>query len=183
MATIQPGPPSRVHDERSEGRNNIFLVAAIYGPEAAGPVRVRNMSPRGALIEGSALPSEGSAVRLSRGSLSVAGCIAWQSAGRAGVRFDTTIAVADWLPGGQRPQQQKIDAAVHAYKNGAALLASASPSLAIDLRAELLDLEQMLRRLGEELVRDSAVCERHLTGIQSIDIAAQKLAVLAARQN
>ena len=180
LTALPAEPDERAADERGEGRSNIFLVATIYAAQGSGPVRIRNMSPGGALVEGGALPSEGSPVRLSRGSLGVAGCIAWQSGNRAGVRFDCRVAVADWLPRGHRPPQQAIDEAVHAYRSGARMPPARSPAPVVDLRAELTGLEQTLRRIAEQLARDSAVCERHLTGIQSIDVAAQKLAGLAA---
>jgi len=60
---------------RVESRSNIFVMATIYAPGGSTPVRVRNMSRTGALVEAPVLPAAGSRVRLSRGSLTVVGDI------------------------------------------------------------------------------------------------------------
>jgi hypothetical protein len=57
---------------------------------------------------------------------------------------------------------------------------SLTPKRANDVRNELLDLEQTLRRVAEDLAQDMPTCERHLAQIQLIDVAAQRLAALAA---
>jgi hypothetical protein len=164
---------------RTEARSNIFVAAMLASAETSGPVRIRNMSPLGALIESGAVPPEGARVRLSRGSLLASGTIAWQNGSRAGVRFDSVIRVADWLPRGSRNHQQKIDEAVHSYKLGIVPSSLASPE-ARDLRSELLNLEQSLRRIAEDFARDMLVCELHLDNVQLIDVAAQTLARVAA---
>jgi hypothetical protein len=131
------------------------------------------------------LPAAGSPVRVSRGSLTASGIVAWHSGNRAGVRFDSAISLADWLPRGVRTQQQQIDELVYSHKGGTsapgmAAAGSLTPSRANDVRNELLELEQTLRRVAEDLAQDMPTCERHLAQIQLIDVAAQRLAALAA---
>lgn len=178
LATIPPpGPPD---DERADARSNIFVVAAIHCAGTSGPVRIRNMSARGALIEGGSLPGEGVLFRLSRGSLAASGTVVWQAGNRAGIRFHSAVSVADWLPRGHRPQQQRIDEAVHAYKTDARVPAPTDHDVApADCATALAEIETMLRRVAEELASDALACDRHVAAIQSIDVAAEKLAVIA----
>ena len=84
----------------SRPRSNIFVMATLYAAGGSTPVRVRNMSRSGALVEASALPPAGTGVRLCRGSVSVAGEVMWVDEHKAGLRFASPTAAADWLPGG-----------------------------------------------------------------------------------
>jgi hypothetical protein len=52
-------------------------MATIYTDNGSMPVRLRNLSAKGALAEGSDLPSVGEKVRLCRGSLEIAGELVW----------------------------------------------------------------------------------------------------------
>jgi len=166
---------------RAETRSNIFVAATIVSARASGPVRIRNMSSLGALVEGSVMPPEGERVQISRGSLQVSGIVVWQSGSRAGIRFDRTVSIADWLPRGSRTQQHRIDEAVHAYKSGSAECTTpVSASAVVDLRTALRNLEETLRSVAEDLARDAWVRERHLTNVQLIDVAAQRLAQLTS---
>ena len=118
LAADAPSAPDPAH-QRAEVRNNMFVVAVLYGAGGSVPVRVRNMSRGGALVESADTPGEGQHVRLSRGSLSVRGHIAWQRDNRAGIRFDTAIDVSDWLPLGARPTgQQRVDEIVQDRRAG-----------------------------------------------------------------
>jgi hypothetical protein len=179
----EPPVQSSDSDARTEARSNIYVAAKIASAEACGPVCIRNLSATGALIEGGVLPPQGSRIRVSRGSLSTTGTIAWREANRAGVRFDSAVSVAAWLPRGPRTQQQRIDEAVHAFKNGSAPLSSvqAAANSGMDIANELRDLEQKLRAVAEQLSGDVLVCERHLAAVQVIDIATNRLAELATK--
>jgi PilZ domain len=174
---------------RSEPRSNIFLVATLAAQGASGTVRVRDLSSSGALIEGDALPSVGAALRLTRGSLTVSGYVAWVKDNRAGVRFDSTVTVADWLPNGNRPTaQQQVDEIVQVYKARPAaeerraepLPARASGVLhPAKVARELIELQEALNAVAEKLVEDVATAERHAGALQTLDITAQKLGLLA----
>jgi len=93
---------------RLDGRSNIFVTATLYAAGGSTPVRIRNMSRSGALVEASALPPAGTGVRLCRGSISVAGEVIWVDARKAGLRFASPTAAADWLPGGKRGMGQQL---------------------------------------------------------------------------
>ena len=56
-------------DPRTNFRSNVFLVAALKTLEGTVPVRVRNLSATGALLEGDGLPGDAVGVLLERGQL------------------------------------------------------------------------------------------------------------------
>jgi hypothetical protein len=171
-------------EHRIESRNNIFVMATVYSGSSSIPVRVRNMSRSGALIEAAALPPTGTPVRLSRGSLNVTCAIMWVDRGRAGLHFATPVAVSDWLPQGKRGSgQQLIDEVVHQTLLGRAPIAASDSPLSRPngtLAGELGELRQLLERAGEELAMDNMVTAHHLAALQMIDGVAQALARLAA---
>ena len=180
---MDPAPTSEL---RLEPRTNLFVVATLYAAEGSTAVRIRNMSPEGALIEGVALPPVGSAVQLCRGSLSAAGCVVWIEDRKAGVRFSGRIAVAEWLPSGKAGTGQMLaDELVHQARLGAMAKPQPAPAPANTISSagedELLRLCRSLEEAGEELAADAAIAERFPGPLQAIDMAAQALAKLAAR--
>ena len=173
-----------IPDNRLELRNNIFVMAALYAVGRSMPVRVRNMSRGGALIEAAALPPVDTPVRLSRGSLSVSGQIMWVSERKAGLQFAGPVAVTEWLPNTKRGSgQQLIDELVHLTRLGTVTKSAGAPLLSdgnLALSDELDRLARLIERAGEQLASDSAVAARHLVALQMIDGAAQALAKLAS---
>ena len=175
-------PPA---ESRAEVRSNIFVVAVVYSEAGSVPVRIRNMSRSGALIEGAALPPAKARIRLSRGSLRVFGHIAWNRDGRAGISFETPVAVPDWFPRTNRAfGQHHIDEYVYSIKSGivgttaAGATASASAGSG-SLADRLLKVRASLQEASEELVADLHLSERHLNVVQLVDAAAQELHALA----
>jgi hypothetical protein len=169
-------------NNRLEARNNIFVMAALYVGGGSTPVRIRNMSRSGALVEAAVLPVAGSQVRLARGSISVSGEIMWVDRHKAGVRFDSPTSPNDWLPGGKRGAgQQMADELAHQARLGASSRTTsreAQPQ-SPQLSEELLRLHQVLMRAGEELASNSALTAGQLIALQEIDVTAQRLAGLA----
>jgi hypothetical protein len=174
-------------EHRLEPRSNIFVAATLYASGGSTPVRIRNMSRNGALIEAAALPRSGTAIRLSRGPLSVAGELIWVTGPKAGLHFSSSIAVADWLPNGNRGSgQQLIDEMVHQSRLGAipktgAPIEEPSPARIFATPDELMRLQHMLERAGEELAGDASIAARHVMALQLVDGVAQALAKLAAQ--
>ena len=154
----------------------MLVLASMAAESVSGPIKIRNMSPEGALIESSALPHVGEHLSLRRGELSVAGRIVWREGGRAGLRFDDHVEVAAWLPAGGR--QQQVDQTCHDLKNG---LVEAAPSSTaatgtspID-KADLIDAARALDALADALAENLLVISRHSTQLQALDIASQLL--------
>jgi len=77
---------------RRTRRSQVLMTATLELSGSALPVKLRNLSVDGALIEGNGLPVEGSQVVFKRLELSVPGRIAWVTAKRAGVTFDEQLA-------------------------------------------------------------------------------------------
>lgn len=169
---------------RIESRSNIFVMATMYGGGGATPVRVRNMSRTGALVEAPDLPVVGTAVRLSRGSLNALGDIMWVSEGRAGLRFASPVAIVDWLPQGKRGSgQQLIDEIVHRARLGGIGSARApnADHATVEIADEIVQLRQMLDRVSEELTLDPIVSGQHGPALQLIDAVAEGLGKLVLR--
>jgi hypothetical protein len=111
MLSLQPQT-----DHRSQTRSNVFLAASLVAAGASLPVRVRNLSAHGALLDGNALPLTGASVRLLRGELSAEGQVAWAAQGHAGIRFARHIDVAQWVKRLGHPGQQRVDEAIAAMR-------------------------------------------------------------------
>jgi hypothetical protein len=130
-------------EHREDARSNVFLTADLRAEAGSFVVRVRNISERGAMVDGVGLPATGATVKLHRASLVVAGTVIRQTGNIRGIRFDTEIDVGQWANRVGHAGQQGVDRAVRALKAGR------------------LIGEQVQRRtihgLGEELQQ---ICER-----------------------
>ncbi len=172
-------------ESRLSARTNLFVMAVIFAGLGSEPVKVRNLSSSGALVEGTSLPQPGTQVRLCRADLNVEGEIVWCKDGRAGLRFNSAVAVADWLPqGAAKASQQRVDRLVQEFKTSGVAWA---PSAALDdvpgkdiSVAELNHLRAAIESLAEDLGADATLVERHLSKLQTLDIVAQALGKLAA---
>lgn len=171
-------------DARGEPRTSLFVMGTLYTDSGSSPVKVRDLSPGGALIEGGVIPLPGTNVRLCRGSLNITGKIVWCRGGRAGLRFESRLSVAEWLPGGQAiAPQQRVDEVVQQVK------ASGMPALAIGPRptlqseklsaVELTRLRVAIESLADDLATDPDVVKRHMAKLQTLDLVAQALRKLA----
>ena len=81
---------STTHNRRSR-RSHVLMAASIEAAGVAVPVKLRNLSSEGALIEGDRLPSVGSEVLFRKKELRLAGQVAWITGNRAGVAFDLKL--------------------------------------------------------------------------------------------
>ncbi|WP_395001041.1 PilZ domain-containing protein [Sphingomonas sp.] len=77
---------SNTQNRRSR-RSNVLMSASIELSGASLPVKLRNLSSDGALVEGDKLPVEGAEVLFRKAELSLVGRIAWVEGKRAGVAF------------------------------------------------------------------------------------------------
>lgn len=152
----------RGSDDRRQSRSNVFLSAALVTDGRSVPVRVRNLSARGALLEGSAAGA-GTKVQLLRGSLAAEGEIAWQRGRQAGIRFNGEIDVSEWIRRVEHPGQQSVDALVASVRSKAPRAAVPVHSETASLTDVVLELDSICERvaasasmsmeLGEELVK------------------------------
>ena len=150
-------------NNRSQSRSNVFLSAALLAGGSALPVRLRNLSSSGALLEGVSLPAPGTYVRLVRGELAADGEIAWTTDGQAGIRFSAPIDVPAWVRRIGHAGQQQVDRAVAALRRDNAPAERSRTSQVPSLAWVGAELEAICERmaatpnmsveLGEELVR------------------------------
>jgi hypothetical protein len=171
-------------DKRFDPRSNIFVIATLYGIGGSVPVRVRNMSRHGALVEAATLPPIGTPVRLCRGHLSVSGEVMWVDEGKAGLHFTLPTSVREWLPSGKRGVgQQMADELIHQARLGE--VPASRPAVDIETQAWPISVELQrraaeLEQAAEELAADAEVAGRYAEALQAIDSVAQALARLAA---
>lgn len=97
------------HNRRSR-RSPVFLAATIEVAGSPEPVKLRNLSEEGALIEGDRFPLEGSVTYFERKDLRVKSRIVWVHGRFAGVAFDQPLKPEDVLRNVPRPRPAlKID--------------------------------------------------------------------------
>jgi hypothetical protein len=181
-------------DRRAE-RTHMFVVATLYVGSSSAPVRVRNLSPTGALVEGAGLPPAGSAVVLRRGPLESAGVVAWSDGGRAGLSFGSPVFVSEWLPAKGNLRQAEVDRIAFGINQGTcpaepapapapakAGAATASAPVALAPGAAMAGLEALrieLGLLGEQLARDASLGAGH-PQVQLLDAAGQRIGKIIA---
>lgn len=78
---------SSLTHNRKNNRSNVLFTASLELSGASTPVRMRNLSSNGALVEGEDLPIEGSELLFRKGDLAVAGRVVWASDRHAGIAF------------------------------------------------------------------------------------------------
>jgi hypothetical protein len=171
-------------------RTNLLLAATIEAGAIKTPVRIRNMSESGAMIEGAAFPAIGATLILRRLEVGIGGTVIWRAAGRCGIRFDGQAVVADWVAGVARNPgvfdtgQARVDAIQAAIRTGQPIPAGTDPKpsatgstkdLDHRLAEELAYVRRLLDGVGGELSDDGIILQRHARMLQSFDVACQIL--------
>ena len=72
---------------RKTRRSNVLMSASLELSGTSLPVKLRNLSMDGALVEGDNLPVEGASILFRKGDLSMPGNVAWVKGRQAGVAF------------------------------------------------------------------------------------------------
>lgn len=165
-------------DHRSQSRSNVFLSATLVAGAAALPVRVRNMSRHGALLDGGSLPPAGARIRLVRGELSADGEIAWQRDSQAGISFSGEIDVGVWVKKTGHAGQQRVDDAIAALRRNQSLTANPAPQAPTMAR-----IGQELQAICEKLAGSPTIAVEFGDELVKLDTLAQTLQQLASRVN
>jgi hypothetical protein len=176
-----PGAPQ----PRGQTRSSMFLAAVLRSGTEQAPVKVRNMSPNGALIETSVTPIAGSKIDLIRGSLIARGTVMWASTGRCGIRFTSEISVKDWLAPPNKAEQQRVDDMVAVVKSGGASPRDdrgepSGPRSQEQLVDDLHSVLRLMHDLEDDLVHSHETLKRHAIKLQNLDIAMQMLRAVSA---
>ena len=182
---MQTSSQSDASERRSETRASLYLGASLYQDGQASFVKIRNISPTGALIESQATFTPGSLVQLVRGSLIVHALVAWASNSRYGLKFSGSVDVQRWHSTSTNPEQDRIDDVVRLVKAGAVPLHVSAPcgdlptgtdGLAVDLQRAI----DLLAMLGDRLAKDGIVVAQYPAELQNLDIAMQVIAAVGA---
>ena len=182
------GVQERVSDARESPRSNMFLAAMLHWSAERSPVKVRNMSHHGVMIEGGLIPPCGSEVSLVRGSLVLTARVIWCAPNRCGLQSRSTIDVSEWMTPGNSAQQ-RVDEILHIAKAGAVPLPVSrfAPAQLVDqpklnlgkqITSDLRVVAQLIDDMGEDLVSEASTLARHASKLQNLDLATQMLAAL-----
>jgi len=179
---------AEAEDLRNGRRANVFLAGVLHAAGGAFPVRIRNLSPEGALADGKGLPDEGNAVRLQRGPFTVAARVVWRRDKGCGLRFSAPIPVEQWISYGTASSgQQRVDAMVADARSGlashgaSAVPAQTMPLDCVQAATEMEAICEHLRGAAEDLASEPEVVVLALDALQRLDIACAQLAGLARR--
>jgi len=92
------------HNRRSR-RSPVYLTATVDVAGVPQPVKLRNLSEEGALIEGERLPIEGSTTFFERKELRIKSRVVWVEGRYAGVAFARTLQPEEVLRHVPQPRQ------------------------------------------------------------------------------
>lgn len=188
MAVLESG--GLPNELRKSVRTSMFVSATLRTATHTHPVRVRNMSAKGALVEAPVLPPVGTTIELSRGALAAVGTIAWCETGRCGLALTGMVDTQAWMsrgPSHQAEVDQRIaDARAAIAAAPAATVSLIEPPRGYDTRltppgVEIDLLLGRLEALGDALSSDPHVLTTHGASLQIIDELEQRLRALARR--
>lgn len=176
-AVVRPRPP----------RKNLLLSASIEAGGLKAPVRIRNLSEGGAMIDGTALPEVGTPLVLRRLEVEIGATTVWRAPGRCGMKFEGCVSVEEWVAGVRRLSfgmgQARVDAIQAAIRSGALLPAESEeadppadlPAVESRIAEEIAYARRLLDKVGDELTDDPIILQRHGHSLQSFDEACQIL--------
>lgn len=180
-----PLPGAVGRERRAAPRRNLFVSAQLDAELHQGGVRIRNLSERGAMIEGDTLPGPGVPITLNRNELTASGEVAWRAGSRCGVSFAQPIDVDDWIRGKPRrvpihAGQLQADRIQAALRQGTPLAADpvadgGSDHIELRVAEELAFVRRMLELAGDELSDSPAAIQRNMEPLQRLDLACQLL--------
>jgi hypothetical protein len=143
------------------------------------PVRIRNLSSRGALIEAAGLPPVGADVRLVRGHLIANGELAWLGEGQGGVTFEGSIEVNSWVQRVAHSGQERVDRTIAAIRHSMPVTHELQSPESESLVVMSASLDRVCERLAEAPNMSMEFAEELL----KLDAIAQSLRRLATGRN
>ena len=172
-------------DARGAPRTYLLLSASIITDGLSSPVRIRNLSETGALLEGGAFPNVGQTLTLARLKMQIKAEVVWKSGCRCGIKFDGLVSTTEWIAGvsGTSPTPALTLVAPARAASGVSLPTTSTTKdlsdFAADLNNRLAEEVAFVRRLlesaGEALADDTVVLQRHGVTLQGFDRASQIL--------
>lgn len=190
----ESGDPSASSRDRAP-RKNLLLTATIRSAGVTAPVRIRNLSVKGAMVDGQALPEPGASVILQRLEIEMRGVVVWRTEGRCGIHFEGAASVDEWVAGRRAPAaifglgQSRVDQIQAAIRGGRDIVedrpaAANSPEIITDVEARVADeldhVQRLLDEVAGDLIGDATLLQRHGEALQLFDNACQILNQLSA---
>ena len=167
---------TRDTESRTARRTNTLLAADALIGTTRWPVKIRNMSRFGAMVETSATVSTNSSIVLKRGAMHVAGEVRWRREGLLGVRFFEPTVVEEWLG---VPIREAI-ASVDSIPTLPASAEDLSDNILTKRIAEELGyIERLIAAVAGFLGEDPILRIRHCTRIQELSMAAEMMEQLS----
>lgn len=164
---------------RVEDRKSLFVQATLHFIDGFCSVKVRNISPAGALVEAERLPRSGTPVELRRGPLIAMGTIIWKRSGRAGIEFVGQTDARRWMP--SAVGQCAVDNAFQVFKGApASAFVSPLPSAGITTQ-DIEAVAELLDDLADTFANDAGVLFNYAAKLQALDVASQMLRKLASQ--
>ncbi|MEO7602781.1 MAG: hypothetical protein ABIS39_05895, partial [Sphingomicrobium sp.] len=108
-----PADAASGSDLRKGLRTAMLVSATSVSGHRVQPVRIRNMSRDGAMLEGAVVPAPDEEFELVRAHLRVSARSMWASGNQCGVSFKAPIDVVEWMARIAPGHQQRVDALVH----------------------------------------------------------------------
>ena len=176
-------------------RKNLLLTATIRSGGVSAPVRIRNLSVKGAMVDGQALPEPGAWAVLQRLEIEMRGVVVWRTAGRCGIHFEGAASVDEWVAGRRAPAaifgigQSRVDQIQAAIRSGQEIAdegraVASAPELITDVEARVADeldhVQRLLDEVAGDLIGDAILLQRHGEALQLFDNACQILSQLSA---
>src|SRR4249919_2895300 len=146
-------------DIRQCWRSSVLLNALLSSPAGLQTVRIRNISPSGAMLGGDRFPREGTRVTLRR-------------AGLAGLTFDRDVDVDAWIAHNERPAVRQADP-----DNGGNLLASPKGLEAESGQATFAWVSSRLSEISDRLANSAPMRVELAEALLEIDALAKFLRV------
>jgi hypothetical protein len=174
-------------ERRSALRESLYMAASLYHDGQPYPVKIRNISATGGLVESHVAFEPGALVQLVRGSLIVHALVIRAQNGRCGLKFSGSIDVKRWRMAPVNTEQQRIDDVVRLVKRGAVPLPvnhpDDRPGDIEDLSADLKRALDLLAKLEDRLAKDGIVVAQYSNELQNLDIAMQVIAAVGTILN
>jgi hypothetical protein len=166
---------------RLDPRSNVFLGAVLYAGSKSCPVRIRNLSASGALIDGPNLPNDGAKVRLQRGSVCAVGEVAWKRENLAGIRFAEPISVPEWVKPAGHAGQRRVDMVVAAVRDDLTAGAKPESTMGAEDPPSLKLLSQELQQICQTVTDLPNISVELAEAVARIDAVAQALLTLSRK--
>lgn len=166
---------------RREARSELFLSAMLEEAHGSRPVRIRNISSGGALVDADRPPAINADVQLIRAHLKVQATVAWSEGSRCGLKFRKPISTEYWVPSLSAQRQMEVDRRLEDIRRGLVNTAGdvseqKDPNTIRDRVAEeIAALGRGVEQALDELATFAPLVVRMPHTMQQLEIVAQSL--------